>query len=287
VSSRLAELHPRRFFLETWRGIDERARTARAARKEAGLGYDYRPLITFCTGALLLTAMEYCGMQEHFDALVLWMVELEIAGTVDGIFFTELRHSEWYLLVAHAWWALWRVLGFLLLPMLIIKLSRGKISDQYCSTKGFRDHLWIYLLAFAVVFVCVIGVSFTEGFSSHYPFYEESHRSWFDLLTWEVLYILQFLGLEYFFRGWWLRSCESALGSHAIFAMIAPYVMIHFGKEWAETCGAIFAGVFLGTLAMRTRSIWGGFLVHCLVAVSMDIAALLQTTGLPTTFWPE
>ena len=77
------------------------------------------------------------------------------------------------------------------------------------------------------------------------------------------------------------------LGSAAIFAMIVPYVMIHFGKELPETLGAIVAGVVLGTLAMRTKSIWGGLLVHTLVAISMDVAVLLQTTGLPTGFWPE
>jgi membrane protease YdiL (CAAX protease family) len=50
--------------------------------------------------------------------------------------------------------------------------------------------------------------------------------------------------------------------------------MIHYGKPMAETYGAIIAGVVLGTLAMRTRSIWGGVLVHCAVAISMDVLAL-------------
>ena len=43
----------------------------------------------------------------------------------------------------------------------------------------------------------------------------------------------------------------------------------------------ILAGVVLGTLALKTRSIWSGFLIHVTVAVSMDLAALLQTRGLP------
>ncbi len=68
--------------------------------------------------------------------------------------------------------------------------------------------------------------------------------------------------------------------------MTVPYVMIHFGKEFPETMGAIVAGIFLGTLAMRTKSIWGGFLVHSLVAVSMDVASMLHTTGLPTALMP-
>jgi len=57
--------------------------------------------------------------------------------------------------------------------------------------------------------------------------------------------------------------------------------MIHYGKPVLETLGAIVAGTVLGTLALRTRSIWSGFLIHVTVAVSMDIAALLMGPGLP------
>ena len=55
----------------------------------------------------------------------------------------------------------------------------------------------------------------------------------------------------------------------------------------ATTLAAILAGVVLGTLALRTRSIWAGFLIHVSVAISMDIAALIQTTGLPDQWWPS
>jgi membrane protease YdiL (CAAX protease family) len=63
--------------------------------------------------------------------------------------------------------------------------------------------------------------------------------------------------------------------------------MIHFGKPFPETLGAIFAGIFLGTLAFRTGSIWIGFFIHESVAFTMDIVSLLHTGGLPTHFWPS
>ena len=50
--------------------------------------------------------------------------------------------------------------------------------------------------------------------------------------------------------------------------------MIHYGKPYLEACAAIIAGVVLGSLAMRTRSIYAGFLVHATVAVLMDVLAL-------------
>lgn len=284
----LRELHPKRFFLETWQRLDEEAAELRAERKAAGKGYDYRPLWAFAWGAVCLTLMEYFGMPRTFQAILEWGAELE------GGWFRSLCRAidpeydgprQWWEFLNHAYWAAWRVLGFLILPLPAIWLTKERFRDQFFSTKGFRDKLWIYVLSFLVVFVCVVVVSYTEGFRTYYPFYKQCHRSWLDLIAWQLFYLAQFFSLEFFFRGWWLRASRS-LGSGAIFAMTVPYVMLHFGKEFPETMGAIFAGVFLGTLAMRTRSIWGGFLVHSLVAVSMDVASLLQGEGLPENWLP-
>ncbi len=285
--ARLGELHPRRFFLEAWEAIDAEAEAERQARRAQGLGYDYRPLVAFCAGAVFLTLMEYIGVPAFLHRIVRALIELEQSGELSGTFFQEWRRGPWWELSQHIYWAAWRVLGFLLMPIAVVKLSGERVRDQYLSTEGFAEHLWIYLGAFAVVLVAVVAVSFTDGFSSYYPFYKSAERSWFDFLFWELWYVLQFLSLEFFFRGWWLRAGKTLMGSGAIFAMVVPYVMIHFGKELPETLAATFAGIFLGTLAMRTQSIWGGFLVHCLVAVAMDVAALLQTDGLPTRWWPD
>lgn len=285
------ELHPRRFFLETWQKLDEEAADYRVERKAAGLGYDYKPLVAFATGAIFLTLMEYFGMPHTFRKIITWLADQEASGAISGSFFRDFMPSPtsdphpWWEFSNHAYWAVWRVLGFFLLPLIVIRLSGERVRDQHLECKGFRDKLWIYVLSFLVVLVCVIGVSFEPGFQEYYPFYKQSHRSWLDFVSWELLYLAQFFSLEFFFRGWWLRACRS-LGSGAVFAMTVPYVMIHYGKEFPETLGAIFAGIFLGTLAMRTKSIWGGFLVHSFVAVSMDLASMLQTTGLPEAFAP-
>jgi membrane protease YdiL (CAAX protease family) len=75
------------------------------------------------------------------------------------------------------------------------------------------------------------------------------------------------------------------MGSTAIFVMSVPYCMIHFGKPYLEAHGAIVAGVVLGSLSMKTRSIYGGFLLHVSVAVLMDLLALYKRSGLPNVFW--
>ncbi len=38
--------------------------------------------------------------------------------------------------------------------------------------------------------------------------------------------------------------------------MVVPYCMIHYGKPYLEACAACVAGVILGSLSMKTRSIY-------------------------------
>jgi len=52
--------------------------------------------------------------------------------------------------------------------------------------------------------------------------------------------------------------------------------MIHFGKPFPETMAAIIAGIVLGTLSLKSRTIWMGVLIHYSVALTMDLSAVWQ-----------
>jgi len=277
---KLAELHPRAFFLETWQQMDREAAEERAAREAAGLGFDWRPLIVLLTSAVLLTLMEYIGNRDWFYELLREIPKQRVRAALRLPANPHLERMGW------AWWAGWRVLGYFLLPMVLVRLYGERVRDQGLSTKGLREHVWLYVLCYLVVAVCVAFVSRSPEFVNYYPFYKGANKSWADFLGWELMYAAQFFALEFFFRGWWLKACKAQMGSHAIFVMTVPYVMIHFGKPMLETFGACIAGVVLGTLAMKTRSIWSGFFVHVGVAISMDLAAMSKTIGIPETFWP-
>lgn len=102
-----------------------------------------------------------------------------------------------------------------------------------------------------------------------------------------MLYALQFIALEFFFRGFLLHGAQPTLKStNAIWLMCIPYLMIHFPKPWLEAVGALPFGLLLGWLALRSRSIWGGALVHITIAFSMDFFALWRTQQLPTQWLP-
>jgi membrane protease YdiL (CAAX protease family) len=144
------------------------------------------------------------------------------------------------------------------------------------SLRGVGRHLPIYGVLFAIVLVVVILASYTRTSSNYYPLYRNAHRSLFDFALWEVFYVAQFLSLEFFFRGFMIQPLRRIMGSTVIPAMMIPYCMVHFHKPMAECFGAIIAGLVLGTLALRTRSIWLGALIHVRVALSMDILAIWQ-----------
>jgi membrane protease YdiL (CAAX protease family) len=216
-----------------------------------------RVFAVLVTCAVVLTLQEYLGSSDRFEQ---WFPKLE---------------GEYRELYGFAWWSAWRVAGYVVLPMIVLALLPGeRIRDYHISARGFLKHLWVYVALFLLVLPAVVAASRTASFRNTYPFYRLANRSYFDLVAWELLYAAQFISLEFFFRGFLLQGLRRALGANAIFVMIVPYCMIHYGKPMAETFGAIVAGLILGTLAMRTRSIWGGVLIHIGVAVTMDVLAL-------------
>ena len=142
--------------------------------------------------------------------------------------------------------------------------------------KGVFSLWWMYILMLAVMLPIVIVASRSEGFQATYPFFEPlpNEPLWPRFWIWEVAYFLQFVGLEFFFRGFLLHGIRRRFGAYAIFVMMVPYCMIHFGKPMPETFAAIVAGIILGFMSLKTRSIWLGAALHISVALTMDFCAL-------------
>jgi len=271
----------RHFFKATWLELDAEAHRARL--EEPATEYDYRrPVACLSIVAIVLTLQEYYGGRGIYDTqLRPWLTELQAGG------WRFIKMEKYDDLYSYGWWVFARVFGYVLVPLPLWKLlfPKDSLLDMGLRTKGFFSHLWIYGLCLAVVIPAMLIVSSQPDFGTYYPFYKLSSRSWFDFLTWEAIYFLQFFALELFFRGWILGALRKSFGAGAVFVMAVPYCMIHFGKPYLEANGAIVAGIVLGSLAMRTRSIYAGFLVHITVAFSMDFLSLWRRAALPHHFW--
>jgi membrane protease YdiL (CAAX protease family) len=269
------------FFRDTWRTLDDEATKWRVRLMEEGHS-DYRPLVALATCAVVLTLQEYYGGRSYYDQALRPLLARLAPAHPHAIQLN--KYDELY---GFGWWALTRVVGYTA-PLLVWKVAfpAESVRDMGFRTRDFFKHAWIYGLFLAVVVPAMLVVSREPEFGSYYPFYKEASRSQVDLLCWEAMYFAQFFALEVFFRGFLLGALRRSFGSGAIFAMAAPYCMIHYGKPFLEANGAIVAGIALGSLSMKTKSIYQGFFVHITVAALMDWLALSHRHAVPHVFWP-
>ena len=176
------------------------------------------------------------------------------------------------------WWVAVVIVFYFVVPAAIIKFHWKADLKDFGLRFAIEPGFWKLLAGcIALMLPLTYLMSLTAGFATKYPFlhiYNGEPYIGRTLLIWELIYFLQFFGIEFFFRGFLVHSLKPSIGLYSIFAMTVPYCMIHFGKPPAETISAIVAGIFLGWLSYRNGSIWIGLILHCTVAFSMDILAL-------------
>ena len=177
------------------------------------------------------------------------------------------------------YWAAARAISYVIVPVLCIKLVIGdSLIDYGLRVRGMMGNVWIYLAMAAVMIPPVLAISATKSFQATYPFYKlaADEPLWPKFVIAELCYVLQFFALEFFFRGFLVHGLRRRFGVYSVLVMTVPYCMIHFQKPLPEACGAIGAGIILGLLSLKGRSIWWGAALHVLVAVTMDFASLWQ-----------
>lgn len=175
------------------------------------------------------------------------------------------------------WWSGVQIGSYLVLPTLVLVVVLRQ-SWRECGARvaGLAGHWQPYALLLLCALPFVAAASFTSGFQAKYPFYDlaPGEHLWPYLVGWWALYALQFVALELFFRGFVTLGLVPRLGYASLLVMLVPYNMLHYGKPMPEAFAAIVGGFVLGTLALRTRSVWWGAGVHIGIALTMDVLAL-------------
>ena len=89
-----------------------------------------------------------------------------------------------------AWWSGWRVLGYVVIPMIVILLLPGERLRDYHVSLARLPQAPVDLRACCSSLhpAGVIAASTTAAFRHTYPFYKLANRSPFDLWAWEALY---------------------------------------------------------------------------------------------------
>jgi uncharacterized protein len=228
--------------------------------------------------AISLVFIEYIGKSPGYLNLIGFLKSIGVSGF--SSFLTEnLDKTGNVQLHRLTYWICVVVIFYLVIPMLIIKLVlHEKLRDYGLRFGNLKKDYGIYLIMLVIMIPLVYWMSTTHSFQMRYPFYElrKDEPLYPNFWMWEAMYFVQFVGVEFFFRGFMLHGSRRQLGFYSIFFMVIPYCMIHFGKPMAETFAAIIAGIALGILSLKSRSIIPGILIHYSVAIAMDFAALYQ-----------
>lgn len=276
----VAASRPRFFYLQWLQEIDQDRLSWSMSRHDA----TRRLLATLVFATFCLFLIEYLKhgvfLQVTLEAMRSWGLPLEAQRAI--------LMSPYTPLVYQFWWTFWIFVGSVALPLLFIRYVLKESSvDHGLGWGDTSSHKRAYILLGLVMVTGTVISSFASHFTDYYPMYGEAGRSWLDYIAWEfVIYLPQFIWVEFFFRGFLLRALQPAIGAGAILVMVVPYTMIHFPKPMFESVVALGFGLVAGALALRSRSIWGGVIIHVVIAFSMDTMALLNTNRIPVSFWP-
>lgn len=137
-----------------------------------------------------------------------------------------------------------------------------------------------YFIMLAMMVPLIIAASFRQSFQWDYPRYvpgaAENYwgvSSYLTVFGFESSYSIQFIGLEWFFRGFMVLALSKFFGPAAVWPMVSVYVFLHFGKPMGETIGSLFGSFILGTISLHTKSITGGIIIHLGIALLMELMA--------------
>lgn len=211
--------------------------------------------------AVVLLLLDRYGIQARFYQY--------FSSSINGSGLTE-NQAEFY---AQCYLTTACLLLFVLLPLVYHFLFPVEFSNPLGLRVGHSFSHWPVYLALILFMLPLLWLAASSpSFHHFYPMYRPIAIS--GLLAYELVYIVQFFATEFFFRGFCLFRLERSFGLYAVPLMVTPYALIHIHKPFPEALGSIIAGLVLGMLAIKTRSIWPGFVVHVTIAVTMDLFAL-------------
>lgn len=166
---------------------------------------------------------------------------------------------------------------FLLIPCALYWLIVDKGREQLYGFHAKGVVLWPYFVLLALMIPLLFAAGAQQDFQEVYPRaarinVPRNDPRWLaGALAYESVYSFDYVMTEFFFRGFLIIPFARIVGPKAILPMCAFYVSIHFDKPMGECISSFFGGLILGILAYRTRSIYGGVIVHLGIALGMEL----------------
>ena len=191
-------------------------------------------------------------------------------------------------LMEYLYWFLGDFISFFILPLLLIKFVLKENFQNYGLSAGNSKAGLRFSLLFLIVMLPVTAlISGFPDFANLYPHLESARSDWIIFIIFEAGLLIYMFAWEFIWRGYLLFGLEKKFGIYAVFIQMIPFVILHNGKPDIETFGAIFGGIALGLLALKTRSVLYGVAVHFGVIFSLDLFSVLRFRGNETALTLE
>lgn len=230
---------------------------------------DRRTTTVFIVTILLLVAFQYFGKPEAYRG--------SLAATLQPLY--EALSGSRAGMAAYVHWGVASLVIRVLIPFAIILFYfREPLANYGWRWRGTLKHAPIYVGLYLLMIPLILWAASLGSFQQKYPFYKGAGADGATLGLYEFLYGVQFLGVEFFFRGFLTFALFRRFGYNALLIMAIPYVMVHFNKPLPETFGALGAALILGALALRARSCIPGVFLHWAIGITMDLLAISKQT---------
>jgi membrane protease YdiL (CAAX protease family) len=180
-------------------------------------------------------------------------------------------------LLEYLYWFIGDFFTLFALSALIIKFGfKEKLSEYGLRVGDYKTGLGISFVFLVVMMIIVWFVSATPTFAERYPHLETAKDSWQIFLIYEFGLMIYMFAWEFIWRGFMLFGLEKKFGYYSVLVQMIPFVILHNGKPFLETFGAIFGGIALGILALRTRSVYYCVVTHLGVMYTIDLISILR-----------
>ena len=160
-----------------------------------------------------------------------------------------------------------------LVPALIVKFVFRESLSTYGVRSGDLSFGWkAFAVAAPVMVLLSLSASRMPEFLAQYPLNRAAGDGPLPFAGHALAYLAFYAGWEFGFRGFVQCGLRDAMGDwNAILVQTAASSILHIGKPFGETLGAILGGLVWGVIAFRSRSLLVPLLTHWVLGLSLDL----------------